>query len=54
MDARTAELYSEQGNTDLTELTVINERTQCENGKEHGAKGDVERNNGGGNFSSGD
>ena len=38
-DKRTAELYSEQGNTDFTEVTVIDEITQCENYKEHIAKG---------------
>ena len=39
MNARTAELYSEQGNTDLKELMVIDETTQCKKCKEHSAKG---------------
>ena len=38
MNERTAELYSKQGNTDITELVDIDETTQCENCKEHDAK----------------
>ena len=38
MDARTAELYSKQGNIDIIELVVIDETTQCEKCKEHIAK----------------
>ena len=36
---RTADLYRKQGNTDITELVVINEMSQCEACKEHNAKG---------------
>ena len=39
VNARTAELYSEQCNTDITELAVIDETTQCEKCKEHNAEG---------------
>ena len=39
MGARTAELYSEQGNIDITEFVVIDETKQCEKCKEHNAKG---------------
>ena len=39
MDARKAELYSKPGNTDITELVVIDVTTQCEKCKEHNAKG---------------
>ena len=39
VDARTVELYSKQGNTDITELIVIGERTQCEIYEERNAKG---------------
>ena len=38
VDARTAELYSREGNTDITELMVIDETTQCDE-CEHNAKG---------------
>ena len=34
VDERTAELYSKQGNTDVIELEVIDEMTQCEVCKE--------------------
>ena len=34
MDAHTVELYSEQGNTDITDLVVINKTAQCGNCKE--------------------
>ena len=34
-----AELYSKQGNTDFTELTVLDVMTQCEACKEHNLKG---------------
>ena len=30
---RTAELYSEQGHTDITEIMIIDETTQCKNCK---------------------
>ena len=36
---RTAGLYSEQGNTDISELMVIDEMTQCDISEEHYAKG---------------
>ena len=39
VDARTAEVYSEQGSTDISEHEVIDETTQCEKCKEHNAKG---------------
>ena len=38
VDARTAELYSNQGNTDITELELIDETTQCEKCEVHHAK----------------
>ena len=38
-DARTAELYSKQRNSGITELVVIDETTQCEKCTEHNAKG---------------
>ena len=37
-DERTTELYSKQGNTDITELVGIDEMTQSEICKEHNAK----------------
>ena len=37
-DECTAELYNKQGNTDITELVLIDEMTQCEACKEHNAK----------------
>ena len=39
VNTRTAELSSEQGNTDFTVLVVIDETTQCGKCKEHNAKG---------------
>ena len=39
VDKRTAALYSEQGNLDITELVVIDETTQCEKCQKHDAKG---------------
>ena len=39
VDARTAELYSKQGNIDITEFVVIDETKQCEKCREHNAKG---------------
>ena len=38
VDKRTAELYSEQGNIDITEIVVIDETMQCEKCQEHHAK----------------
>ena len=38
MIARTAESYSEQGTTDLTEVMVIDEMTQCKVCIQHSAK----------------
>ena len=38
VDERAADLYSKQGLTDITELVVIDETTQCEKCKEHDAK----------------
>ena len=57
VNERTAELYSKQGHTDITELVVINATMQCETCKIHDAKGksfykcsrqdkNAERNNG--------
>ena len=40
VNARTAEMLSEQGNSDLTELVVIGVTTQCEACEEHIAKGE--------------
>ena len=37
VDARAAELYSKPGNTDITELVVIDETTPCEECQEHNA-----------------
>ena len=39
MDERTAELYSEQGDADITELVDMDEMTTCDSYKEHNAKG---------------
>ena len=38
IDKRTAKLYSDQGNTELTKFIVIDEMTQCQVCKEHNAK----------------
>ena len=38
VDDRTAELYSKQGNCDITELVVTDEVTQCEICEEHMAR----------------
>ena len=39
VNERTAELYSKQGNKDVTELAVFDETTQCETRRRHNAKG---------------
>ena len=39
VNTRTVELYSEQRNTDIIELAVLDETTQGERCKEHHAKG---------------
>ena len=39
VDERTAELYSEQGNDDITELVICEETTQCEICQKHNRKG---------------
>ena len=39
VNERTAELHSKDGNTDTTELVVIDETTQCETCKTPNAKG---------------
>ena len=39
VDGRTAELYSKQGNIDITEFVVIDEITQCKVCEEYNAKG---------------
>ena len=39
VDERTAELYSLQGNIDITEVVVVDEMTQCKTCLEHNAKG---------------
>ena len=39
VNERTADLYSKQGHTDITELAVIDETTQWETFKRHKAKG---------------
>ena len=41
VNVRTAESYSEQGNTGLTELTVIDEMTQCKACKRYTAEEDI-------------
>ena len=38
MNPRTADSHSEQGNTDLTELIVIDAMSTCKVGKEHNEK----------------
>ena len=38
VDARTVELYSKQGNTDIKEHLIIDEMTQCEICDEHHAR----------------
>ena len=39
VNTRTAALYSKQGSTDLTELMVVDEMTQCQVCREHNAEG---------------
>ena len=41
MDTRTAEWYSKPGNTDVTDLVVIEETTQCEKVQRTQCKGKV-------------
>ena len=41
MNGRTAELYSKHGNTDVTELVVIDDTTQCEKSKRHNGERNV-------------
>ena len=38
VDERTPDLHSKQGNTDITDLVVVDEVTQCEVCKEHHGK----------------